>query len=67
MKTGCFATLFPKDYTQDVSFTIRCGHGDGYDLNDFLDGKGNVLLGLEVYASNSDVTSIAGGNLILLC
>jgi hypothetical protein len=31
--TGCLATLFPKDYTQDVSFTIWCGHNDGYRLN----------------------------------
>ncbi|QSS61510.1 hypothetical protein I7I51_03685 [Histoplasma capsulatum] len=32
--TGCLATLFPKDETQDVSFTIWCGHNDGYFLND---------------------------------
>ncbi|RMJ13688.1 hypothetical protein CDV36_006605 [Fusarium kuroshium] len=32
--TGTMATLFPKDATQDVSFTIRCGHNDGYRLND---------------------------------
>jgi hypothetical protein len=32
--TGCWATLFPKGDTQDVSFTIWCGHDDGYYLND---------------------------------
>lgn len=32
--TGCLASLFPKDYTQDVSFTIWCGHDDAYRLND---------------------------------
>jgi hypothetical protein len=31
--TGCLASLFPKDDTQDVSFTIWCGHNDGYSLN----------------------------------
>jgi hypothetical protein len=31
--TGCFASLFPKDDTQDVSFTIWCGHNDAYYLN----------------------------------
>jgi hypothetical protein len=30
--TGCWATLFPKDDTQDVSFTIWCGNDDGYHL-----------------------------------
>ncbi|KAG0644965.1 hypothetical protein D0Z07_9340 [Hyphodiscus hymeniophilus] len=34
--TGCLATLFPKDNTQDVSFTIWCGNKDGYRLNDFF-------------------------------
>ncbi|EER41093.1 conserved hypothetical protein [Histoplasma capsulatum H143] len=32
-ETGCLASLFPKDVTQDVSFTIWCGHDDGYHLN----------------------------------
>lgn len=32
-RTSCLATLFPKDDTQDVSFTIWCGHKDGYDLS----------------------------------
>ncbi|KAJ5418099.1 uncharacterized protein N7487_001649 [Penicillium crustosum] len=32
--TACVATLFPKDETQDVSFTIWVGHNDGYRLND---------------------------------
>ena len=32
--TGCIAALFPKDYKQDVSFTIWCGHNDGYQLID---------------------------------
>jgi hypothetical protein len=32
--TACFGTLFPKDFTQDVSFTIWCGANDGYRLND---------------------------------
>lgn len=31
--TGCLASLFPRDVTQDVSFTIWCGHDDGYHLN----------------------------------
>ncbi|KMP10219.1 hypothetical protein CIRG_09900 [Coccidioides immitis RMSCC 2394] len=31
--TGCLASLFPKDVAQDVSFTIWCGHDDGYHLN----------------------------------
>lgn len=30
--TGCWAALFPKDDTQDVSFTIWCGNDDGYHL-----------------------------------
>jgi len=34
--TGCWADLFPKDYTQDVSFTIWCGHNNGYRLNDIF-------------------------------
>ena len=32
--TACWSTLFPKDDTQDVSFTIWCGHNEGYRLND---------------------------------
>jgi hypothetical protein len=32
--TGCLASVFPKGYTQDVSFTIWCGHNDAYYLND---------------------------------
>ncbi|OJD20609.1 hypothetical protein ACJ73_08056 [Blastomyces percursus] len=32
-QTGCLASLFPKDVMQDVSFTIWCGHDDGYRLN----------------------------------
>jgi hypothetical protein len=31
--TACLASLFPQDDTQDVSFTIWCGHNDGYFLN----------------------------------
>jgi len=34
--TGCFTTVFPKDYTQDVSFTLWCGNNDGYHLNDIF-------------------------------
>jgi len=34
LTTGCLAALFPKDYRQDVSFTIWCGHDDGYQLID---------------------------------
>ncbi|CZT07028.1 uncharacterized protein RAG0_12619 [Rhynchosporium agropyri] len=30
--TGCFAALFPKDYKQDVSFTIWCSQDDAYRL-----------------------------------
>ncbi|OJD19184.1 hypothetical protein ACJ73_08658 [Blastomyces percursus] len=32
-KTGCLATLFPKDDTQDISLTISCASEDGYRLN----------------------------------
>lgn len=32
--TGCWANVFPKGDTQDVSFTIWCGHEDGYQLNE---------------------------------
>jgi hypothetical protein len=32
-ETACLASLFPKDVMQDVSFTIWCGHDDGYHLN----------------------------------
>ncbi|PVH92396.1 hypothetical protein DM02DRAFT_278269 [Periconia macrospinosa] len=34
LTTGCWATLFPKGDTQDVSFTIWSSHEDGYHLND---------------------------------
>ncbi|KAL4950823.1 hypothetical protein BDW69DRAFT_186967 [Aspergillus filifer] len=34
--TSCLASLFPRSMTQDVSFTIWCGHDDGYLLNDFF-------------------------------
>lgn len=34
--TGCLATLFPKDNTQDVSLTIWCGNYEAYHLNDVL-------------------------------
>jgi len=34
--TACIATLFPKDFTQDVSFTIWCGYDDGHILTDFF-------------------------------
>jgi len=34
--TGCIASLFPKDNTQDVSFTFWCGNVDGYRLNDIF-------------------------------
>jgi hypothetical protein len=34
--TGCWPSLFPKDRTQDVSFTIWYGHDDGYRLNDIF-------------------------------
>jgi hypothetical protein len=30
--TGCWVTLFPKGDAQDVSFTVWCGHEDGYRL-----------------------------------
>jgi len=34
--TACLAALFPKDYMQDVSFTVWCSHDEGYDLiNEF--------------------------------
>lgn len=32
-QTGCLASLFLKDVMQDVSFTIWCGHDEGYHLN----------------------------------
>jgi hypothetical protein len=32
--TGCIATLFPKDYTQDASFTIWCSQNDAYQLSE---------------------------------
>ncbi|PMD61954.1 uncharacterized protein K444DRAFT_359424, partial [Hyaloscypha bicolor E] len=35
-RTGCWPILFPKDHTQDVSFTIWCSHNDGYYLTDFF-------------------------------
>jgi len=31
--TSCYASLFPKGYTQDASFTIWCGQNDGYQLS----------------------------------
>ena len=34
--TGCLATLFPKDNTQDVSFTVWCGNDDGYHLSNIF-------------------------------
>jgi len=34
--TGCIASLFPKDYKQDASFTIWCSNDDGYQLNDIF-------------------------------
>lgn len=34
--TGCWPSLFPKDHTQDVSFTIWCGNEDGERLADFF-------------------------------
>lgn len=43
-RTGCLATLFPKDNTQDVSFTIWCGNNDGYHLSN--------LFGLQVALSS---------------
>ncbi|KAH6692793.1 hypothetical protein BKA61DRAFT_684092 [Leptodontidium sp. MPI-SDFR-AT-0119] len=36
--TGCWPSLFPKDQTQDVSFTIWCGNKDGNRLTDFFGG-----------------------------
>jgi len=41
--TGCWATLFPKDESQDVSFTIWCGHGDGESLTQFFGGQLEIL------------------------
>ena len=35
--TGCFATLFPKDNTQDVSVTMWCGNDDGYHLTNLFE------------------------------
>jgi len=37
--TGCWPSLFPKDRTQDVSFTIWCGKKDGEHLSDFFGGQ----------------------------
>ncbi|KAH7303717.1 hypothetical protein B0I35DRAFT_364409 [Stachybotrys elegans] len=34
--TSAYSTLFPKDGSQDVSFTIWVGHNDGYLLNDIF-------------------------------
>jgi len=34
--TGCWPSLFLKDYTQDVSFTIWCGNEDGERLTKFF-------------------------------
>jgi hypothetical protein len=34
--TGCWPSLFPKDNTQDVSFTIWCGNKDGHRLAQFF-------------------------------
>ncbi|KJZ68049.1 hypothetical protein HIM_12560 [Hirsutella minnesotensis 3608] len=42
--TGCLATLFPKDNTQDVSLTIWCGNYEAYHLNS--------ILGLQLAASS---------------
>lgn len=42
--TGCLATLFPKDNTQDVSLTIWCGNYEAYNLN--------TVLGLQLAASS---------------
>jgi hypothetical protein len=39
LKTGCWPSLFPKDQTQDVSFTIWCGNEDGERLTDFFGRK----------------------------
>jgi len=36
--TGCWPSLFPKDRTQDVSFTIWCGKKDGEHLTKFFGG-----------------------------
>jgi len=37
--TGCWPSLFPKDQTQDVSFTIWCGNKGGEHLTDFFGGQ----------------------------
>ncbi|KAH7393707.1 hypothetical protein BKA64DRAFT_710036 [Cadophora sp. MPI-SDFR-AT-0126] len=37
--TGCWPSLFPKDQTQDVSFTIWCGNKDGERLTDIFGGN----------------------------
>ncbi|ELR02016.1 hypothetical protein VC83_01460 [Pseudogymnoascus destructans] len=37
--TGCWPSLFPKDQTQDVSFSIWCGNEDGEHLTKFFGGK----------------------------
>jgi hypothetical protein len=37
--TGCFASLFPKDVAQDVSFTIWCGNDDGYHLTNLFEAE----------------------------
>ncbi|KAH8653945.1 hypothetical protein BGZ60DRAFT_435794 [Tricladium varicosporioides] len=34
--TGCWPSLFPKDHTQDVSFTIWCSNENGENLADFF-------------------------------
>jgi len=34
--TGCLSTVIPKGEGQDVSFSIWCGHDDGYRINDIL-------------------------------
>lgn len=36
LTTGCWPSLFPKDHTQDASFTIWCGHDDGFQLNEIF-------------------------------
>ncbi|KAH1452267.1 hypothetical protein KXW57_003990 [Aspergillus fumigatus] len=40
--TSCLASLFPWDMTQDVSFTIWCGHDDGYHLNSVFGMKREI-------------------------
>lgn len=37
--TGCWPSLFPKSYTQDVSFTIWCGMNDGEELTNIFGGQ----------------------------